>query len=61
MRAAFQKVAVKRWELMRTFKGTVAPNNPAEGDIAAEYFGISVELRAATTDEKRIILTADVC
>lgn len=59
VRAAFQKVAVKRWELMRTFKGTVAPNNPTDGDIAAEYFGISVG-PAGTTDEKRIILGANV-
>jgi receptor-binding and translocation channel-forming TcA subunit of Tc toxin/ABC toxin-like protein/neuraminidase-like protein len=56
-RAAFQKIAVKRWELMRTLRGPAAPNNPSDGDIAAEYFGISVD-GAAPTDEKRIILTA---
>src|SRR5262249_50464031 len=57
VRAAFQKIAVKRWELMRTLRGAAAPNNPSDGDIAAEYFGISVDA-AAPIDEKRIILEA---
>ncbi len=64
VRAAFQKIALKRWELMRTLKGTVAPNNPTEVHIAAEYFGISVAVDdtapPSEKDEKRIILTADV-
>ena len=59
VRAAFQKVAVKRWELMETFRGDPAqtnqPNNASEGDVAAEYFGISVDSNAST-DERRIIL-----
>ena len=42
---------------MRTFKGTVAPNQPSDGDIAAEYFGISWDT-SAPIDEKRIILKA---
>lgn len=48
---------------MRTFKGTVAPNKPTEGQIAAEYFNISVAVEDTAPptekDEKRIILTAD--
>ena len=63
VRAAFQKVAVERWDLMRTFKGAAAPNKPTEDHIAAEYFGISVAVEdtapPAEKDEKRIILIAD--
>ena len=58
VRAAFQKCNLQRWDLMRTFRGTSAPNNPGDGDIAAEYFGISSE-SAASFDEKRLILVAD--
>jgi len=52
VRAAFQKTNLQRWDLMRTLRGTAAPNNPTDGEIAAEYLGIS-------TDAKRLILTAD--
>jgi hypothetical protein len=42
---------------MRTLHGAAAPNNASDADIAAEYFGISVN-PAAAFDEKRIILVA---
>jgi hypothetical protein len=58
VRAAFQKSNLQRWDLMRTFRGAVAPNNPTDGDIAAEHFGISCDAGAAF-DEKRLILVAD--
>lgn len=58
VRAAFQKCNLQRWDLMRTFRGTTAPNNPTDGDIAAEYFGISAD-PAVAFDEKRLILVAD--
>jgi len=48
--ASFNKVKVKRWEIMQLFKGTVVPNSAADGEIAAVYFGISVP------NEKDIIL-----
>ncbi len=57
VKALFKKVKVKRWELMQLFKGTVAPNNPSEGDIATAYFGISSD-PSALADEKRILLQA---
>ncbi|HXK94506.1 MAG TPA: hypothetical protein PKV38_12570, partial [bacterium] len=41
-----------------TFRGAGAPNNPTDGEIAAEYFGISCDA-AAPFDEKRLILAAD--
>jgi hypothetical protein len=43
---------------MRTLRGAAAPNNPTEGEIAAEYFGISADPSAAF-DEKRLMLVAD--
>jgi hypothetical protein len=58
VRAAFQKSNLQRWDLMRTLRGTVAPYNPTDGEIAAEYFGISSN-PAAPIDEKRLILVAD--
>ncbi|MCP9463226.1 MAG: neuraminidase-like domain-containing protein [Nitrospira sp.] len=58
VRAGFQKSNLQRWDLMRTLRGPVAPNNPTEGEIAAEYFGISCD-PAAAFDEKRLILVAD--
>jgi hypothetical protein len=58
VRAAFQKTNLQRWDLMRAFRGAAPPNNPGDGDIAAEYFGISAD-PAATFDEKRLILVAD--
>ena len=58
VRAAFQKSNLQRWDLMRTLRGSTAPNNPTDGEIAAEYFGISADLSAAV-DEKRLILVAD--
>lgn len=58
VRAAFQKTNLQRWDLMRTLRSAAAPNNPSEGEIAAEYFGISAD-PAAAFDEKRLILTAD--
>jgi hypothetical protein len=58
VRAAFQKTNLKRWDLMRTFRGTTSSNNSTVGEIAAEYFGISTDPFAAF-DEKRLILEAD--
>ena len=58
VRAAFQKTNLQRWDLMRTLRGAAAPNNPTDGEIAAEYFGISADPPAAF-DEKRLILVAD--
>lgn len=58
-RAAFQKTNLRRWDLMLTLRGPAAPNNPTNGEVAAEYFGISVDASAAF-DEKRLILVADV-
>jgi hypothetical protein len=58
VRAACQKTNLQRWELMQTYRGPVAPNNPTTGQIAAEYFGISID-PTATTDEFRLILVAD--
>lgn len=58
VRAAFQKTNLQRWDLMRTLRGAAAPNNPTDGEIAAEYFGISADPTAAF-DEKRLILVAD--
>jgi hypothetical protein len=55
VRAAFQKTNLQRWDLMRTLRGTTAPNNPTDGEIAAEYFGISADPLAAF-DEKRLML-----
>jgi hypothetical protein len=48
-----------RWELMRVLHGPAAPNNSSDGEIAAEYFGISCDA-VAPIDEKRLILVADV-
>ncbi len=59
VRAAFQKSNLQRWDLMRTLRGAAAPNNPTDGDIAAEYFGISSNANAAEPDEKDLILVAD--
>jgi hypothetical protein len=42
VRSGFQKTNLERWDLMRTMRGA-APNNPTEGEIAAEYFGISAD------------------
>jgi hypothetical protein len=58
VRAAFQKSSVQRWDLMSTFHGPAAPNNPTDGEIAAEYFNIGCDATAAF-DEKRLILVAD--
>jgi hypothetical protein len=58
VRAAFQKCNLQRWSLMRTFRGTSSPNNPTDGDVAAECFGISAD-PAAAFDENRLILIAD--
>ncbi|WP_367025571.1 neuraminidase-like domain-containing protein [Methylococcus sp. ANG] len=58
VRAGFQKSNLQRWDLMRTLRGPAAPNNPTDGEIAAEYFGISCD-PAAAFDEKRLILVAD--
>ena len=58
VRAGFQKSNLQRWDLMRTLRGAAAPNNPTDGEIAAEYFGISAD-PAAAFDEKRLILVAD--
>ncbi|CAN5882390.1 hypothetical protein BH18ACI4_BH18ACI4_00610 [soil metagenome] len=58
VRAALNKTNLKRWDLMQTLRGAAAPNNPANGDIAAEYFGISAD-PATAFDEKRLILEAN--
>lgn len=58
VRAAFQKCNLQRWDLMQTLRGPAAPNNPTDGEIAAEYFGISAA-PAEPVDEKRLILNAD--
>lgn len=65
VRAAFQKPNLLRWDLMRTLRGASSPNNPTDGEIAAEYFGISSDPALPPpvnpgdpTDEKHIILTA---
>lgn len=58
VRAGFKKCNLQRWDLMRTLRGNVAPNNPSDGDIAAEYFDTSVDT-TASFDEKRLILVAD--
>lgn len=56
--AAFQKTNIKRWDLMRTLRDNALPNNPNDGDIASEYFGISAD-PDADFDEKRLILVAE--
>ncbi|RPJ61520.1 MAG: hypothetical protein EHM23_06595, partial [Acidobacteria bacterium] len=53
VRAAFQKCNLQRWDLMRTLRGPSAPNDPTDGDIGAEYFGVSCDA------EKDLILSAD--
>lgn len=58
VRAACQKTNLQRWELMETYDGPAGPNNPTTGQIAAEYFGISID-QAASTDEFRLILVAN--
>lgn len=59
VRASFQQCNLQRWDLMRTLQDTVAPNNPSDGDIAAEYFNISTD-PGALFDEKRLILSTDL-
>ncbi len=58
VRAACQKTNLQRWELMQTYRGPAAPNNPTTSQIAAEYFGISID-PGAPIDEFRLILVAD--
>jgi Tc toxin complex TcA C-terminal TcB-binding domain/Neuraminidase-like domain/Salmonella virulence plasmid 28.1kDa A protein len=58
VRATMQKINLQRWDLMSTFRGAVAPNSSSDGEIAAEYFGLSAA-PAAAFDEKRLILIAD--
>lgn len=58
VRAAFAKSNLQRWELMQAFHGPAAPNDPTDGEIAAEAFGISCDA-AAPFDERRLILVAD--
>jgi hypothetical protein len=58
VRAAFQKTNLQRWDLMHTLTGPTAPNNPTDGEVAAEYFGISAD-QDADFDEKSLILKAD--
>ncbi len=60
VRAAFQKTNLQRWDLMRTLRGPVAPNDPTDGEIAAEHFGISADDdNVNDNDEKSLILVAD--
>src|SRR6266487_641450 len=56
VRAAFRKRNLQRWDLMGTLHGPTAPNNATEGEVAAEYFGISTQA-GAPVEEKRLILT----
>ena len=58
VRAVFQKTNTQRWDLMQTLRGNNAPNNPTQGEIAAECFGINTDASAAS-DEKRLIFVAD--
>ena len=53
----FRRCNLQRWDLMRTFEGLAAPNNPTDGEIAAEYFGIPPT--SAAFDEKRLILRCE--
>jgi len=55
--ASFNKIKLKRQELMQKFRGTAAPNNASEVDVAAVYFGISVDTNV-TKDEKTILTEA---
>lgn len=57
VRSAFRKCNLDRWDLMRTLHGAAAPNDATDGQIAAEYFAISVD-PAVTPDERQIILVA---
>jgi len=63
VRAGFKKCNLQRWDLMRTLRGAATPNNPSEGEIAAEYFGISAGFKpedpSANFDEKSLILKTD--
>lgn len=52
LRAYLGKAGIKRAGLMEVFRGNTAPNNPADIDIAAEYFCIA-------KDEQSIIFSAD--
>lgn len=61
VRAAMQKTDLQRWDLMGTFRGPHVPNNPTDGEIAAEHFGISVNnaalrFRGAMTAAQRTTL-----
>ncbi|MGD2070369.1 MAG: hypothetical protein PVI57_16965, partial [Gemmatimonadota bacterium] len=58
VRAGFRKSRIERWDLMRTLRGPNPPNNPSDGDIAAEYFGISSDPEAPS-DEKSLIVAED--
>lgn len=55
VRAGFQKTNLQRWDLMRAFRGNATPT---DGDIAAEYFGISVGGAPAEPSEYKLILEA---
>jgi hypothetical protein len=57
--AILQKVGLQRWDLMRTLKGKSGPNDPTDGEIAAEYFGIASGDRKAPLDERRLIVQVD--
>lgn len=58
VRAALQKTNLQRWDLMQAFQETTPPNDPSAGEIAAEYFGISVSANPADPSEKDLILVA---
>src|SRR6185369_13185631 len=55
VRAAFEKISLRRSELMQSLRG---PAGPSDGEMAADYFGIGVDSSAAI-EEKRLILVAD--
>ena len=63
VQTGFQKCNLQRWDLMRTLRGTTAPNNPTDGEIAAEYFGISVSaglsFKGVMTAAERTTLLSD--
>ncbi|MGH9871288.1 MAG: neuraminidase-like domain-containing protein [Pyrinomonadaceae bacterium] len=59
VRAGFQKTNLQRWDLMSALRGTAPPNNPTDGEIAAEYFGIYISAKPTDPSEKLLILVAD--
>src|SRR5205085_10629279 len=59
IRTAFAKCNLQRWDLMRTIRNVTGSTAPADGDIAAEYFGIASG-PSHSINEKQLIVAADV-